>query len=69
MWRTYKTWTDGMEDLFRMLKNFYVDELHLTTVSQAISMYENNDPLNPNGFTHAYITNVQDWMTTIMNGY
>ena len=69
MWRTYKTWTDGMEDLFRMLKNFYVDELHLTTVSQAISMYENNDPLNPNGFTQAYIRNVQDWITMIMNGY
>lgn len=66
-WREYATWTDGMEDLFRMLRTFYIDQLNLTSVSDVIAYYEHNDPKNPDGFTALYINHVEEWMTELMS--
>lgn len=69
-WRSYATWTDGMEDVFRLLKDYYFDELHRYTVSDIISKWcPSADPLNPSGITQIYISHVEDWMTEMMNGY
>lgn len=46
--RLYATWEEGIEDWYRLMSRFYIDELGLTTVDDIVPVYapasDNNDP-------------------------
>jgi cell wall-associated NlpC family hydrolase len=62
IWCAYPTWTDGMEDWFRMIKLYYVNR-GLKLVDQIIAVYA---PSSEND-TAQYIAQVRQRVSTIMS--
>jgi hypothetical protein len=61
VWRAYPTWTDGMEDWFKLIKNNYV-AAGLHPVDQILPVYA---PESEND-TKLYISQVKSWVANIM---
>jgi cell wall-associated NlpC family hydrolase len=64
VWRYYPNWNAGMEDWFRLIRTFYLDELHLYTVDRIVAVYA---PSSEND-TALYIRQVKQRVTTLMQG-
>jgi hypothetical protein len=59
--RAYSSWAAGYEDWYRLIKNLYVTQWHLTTVDAILSKYapEYNDQGRMINDTPAYINDVE----------
>ena len=55
--RTYSTWSEGIEDWYRLIRETYLDQGHLYTVAQIIPVYA---PQADHNDERAYIQFIQD---------
>jgi hypothetical protein len=56
--RAYRTWVQGYQDWYRLIRNLYINTWHLTTIQQIIPIYAPSSENN----TALYIRNVENFM-------
>jgi hypothetical protein len=63
-YRAYDSWTAGIEDFYKLLRDLYLDGWNLHTVAQILPRYA---PAADNNDTAAYIANVQNLIDSWRN--
>jgi hypothetical protein len=58
--RAYRTWVQGYQDWYRLIRNLYINSWHLTTISQIVARYAPSSENN----TLLYIYNVENYVKT-----
>jgi hypothetical protein len=64
-YRKYKTWEEGFEDWYKLIKVQYVEEWKLTTIDQIVPVYA---PSSDNNDVSAYIQGVEEAVNTWRSG-
>ncbi|MEO7020917.1 MAG: glucosaminidase domain-containing protein [Ktedonobacteraceae bacterium] len=64
-YRKYKSWEEGFEDWYKLIKVQYVEDRQLSTVDQIIPVYA---PSSDNNDVTAYIQAIKDAVTNWRNG-
>ncbi|NWJ47110.1 MAG: C40 family peptidase [Chloroflexi bacterium] len=62
IWRAYPTWTDGMEDWFRLIKEYYLGQ-GLVSVDRIVPVYA---PAADSNNVELYITQIKQYVSRIM---
>ena len=65
-YRSYNTWTEGIDDWYRLIDQLYIKRWGLTTVDQIIPIYA---PYRDHNNEAAYIHNVKQAVDTWRSGF
>jgi hypothetical protein len=66
--RAYQSWQAGYEDWYKLIRNLYIGQWHLTTVEQIIPTYApSSDGNNVAGYIRAIENAVSTWRTGKVN--